>query len=480
MNKSKEYAKNTVILLIGKFTTQFMSLFLLPIYTHYLIASDYGLVDLYQTYTSLFVPVFLLCLDSAVFRFLIDARNDNYEISKIITSTIIRSLFQLILLIVISLFINLIFDIKYYIFIIVNITAVMFSNIFLQFSRGLGKNKNYSIACVITGLTILLLNLFLIVKFQFNANSILISNSVGNILCIVYLFVSLKLYKYINCKNYSKRKIKKLLKYSVPLIPNALSWWIVNVSDRTIISIFLNTAANGIYTVSCKFSNILNSLFGIFTMSWQESVSLHINDDDRDKFLSNMIDKIFKIFVSISLMIIVLLPIFFDILIGKSYRIAYNYIPILILANTFNVLIGLFGGIYIAKKLTKKMTSTTVIAAIINLIINLVLINYIGLYAACLSTLVSYLCLTIYRYFDVQKYVKIEISLKTIVGTILAFAFSFISYYINSFIMNIITFVFILIYSIISNKQVISSFFQSIKCKLCYKNLKGEKNEKKN
>lgn len=466
MSKSTEYAKNTIILLIGKFTTQFMSLFLLPIYTHYLVASDYGLVDLYQTYTSLFVPVFLLCLDSAVFRFLIDSRSDDNEISKIITSTIFRTLFQLILLIIISLFINFIFDIKYYIFIIINIAAVMFSNIFLQFSRGLGKNKNYSIACIITGATILLLNLLLIVKFDFNANSILISNSIGNILCILYLFISLKLYKYIDIQNYDKLKIKKLLKYSVPLIPNALSWWIVNTSDRTIISIFLNTAANGIYTVSCKFSNILNSVFGIFTMSWQESVSLHIDDDDRDEFLSSMIDKIFKIFVSVSLMIIVLLPIVFDILIGKSYRTAYNYIPILILANTFNVLIGLFGGIYIAKKLTKKMTSTTIIAAVINLIINLILIRQIGLYAACISTLISYLCLAIYRFFDVQKYVKVKISLKTIIGTILAFSFAFISYYLNNLVINIVSLVVISTYSIITNKEIIQSFFKTLKCKI--------------
>ena len=75
MSSEKEYVKNTVILLIGKFCTQFISLLLVPLYTHYLIAKDYGTIDLLQTYITLFVPILTLKLDSAIFRFLVDRRN---------------------------------------------------------------------------------------------------------------------------------------------------------------------------------------------------------------------------------------------------------------------------------------------------------------------------------------------------------------------------------------------------------------------
>ena len=46
----------------------------------------------------------------------------------------------------------------------------------------------------------------------------------------------------------SKTELIKLLKYSLPFIPNQLSWWVIGVSDRTIISWFLNVAENGIYS----------------------------------------------------------------------------------------------------------------------------------------------------------------------------------------------------------------------------------------
>ena len=79
MNRNNEFIKNTIILLLGKFTTQFMSLLLLPIYTHYLLTEEYGAVDLLQTYITLFVPILTLKVDSASFRFLIDNRYKEKE-----------------------------------------------------------------------------------------------------------------------------------------------------------------------------------------------------------------------------------------------------------------------------------------------------------------------------------------------------------------------------------------------------------------
>ena len=42
MSKEKEYIKNTVILLIGKFSTQIVSFLLLPLFTYKLSADNYG------------------------------------------------------------------------------------------------------------------------------------------------------------------------------------------------------------------------------------------------------------------------------------------------------------------------------------------------------------------------------------------------------------------------------------------------------
>ena len=74
--KNKELIKNSVILIVGKFCTQFITFLLLPLYTFKLSTSEYGIVDLITTYVALLVPVITFQLEMAIFRFLIDFRND--------------------------------------------------------------------------------------------------------------------------------------------------------------------------------------------------------------------------------------------------------------------------------------------------------------------------------------------------------------------------------------------------------------------
>lgn len=455
MDKNKELVKNTVIIFIGKFCTQFITLLLLPLYTYFLSTEDYGYIDLIQTYLTFFVPLILLKIDAGIFRFLIDTRNNEEEKNKIITNGIIIMLFELIVSIIVFAIVIKIFTIKYSILIIMNLITLSILTFLLQIVRGTGKNKQYSFSSIITAIVTIVLNLTFLVGFHKNGKYVLIASLISNIVCIIYLVITNKIIKNVKIKYFDTKVIKSLLKYSIPMIPNELSWWIVHVSDRTIISYVLGVAANGIYSVSCKFSNILSSIFNIFNLSWQESASLHINDVDKDDFFSGVISKVFNLFVSLCIGILACLPFVFNILIKNTYREAYKYVPILLLANIFSVLIGLIGSIYVAKKMTKEVAKTTVLAAIINLAIDIVLVKFIGIYAAAISTLVSYMLLAIYRYIDVQKYVKIKFLKKDIAINIIIYVFTTILYYYNNIILNIINIMFAIIYAIIINKDIL-------------------------
>lgn len=456
MNKrNKEYYKNTVILFIGKFVTQFMSIILLPLFTRYLLTEDYGYVDLIQTYLSLFVPILTLRMDSAVFRFLIDARKDEEKKAKIITNSTFLTFLGIAIISIIYVILKIFFNVKYLTYMYLNIVILSISNVIFQVIRGLGKIEKYSIACSITGVSNLIVNLVLLLGFNCNASCILISSIISNLLAIAYIVYETKLLFFIKLKNYDKKIIKNMLKFSIPMIPNSLSWWVINVSDRSIITAILGVALNGIYTISCKFSNILNSIFTIFNMSWTEMTALHIDDDDKDIFFNEMINKLLFFFSSIGLFIISILPIFYNILIGKNYFSSYYYIPILMLSNIGNVLSWLCGGIYVAKKKTKSVANTTIISAIINLVLDLILIKFIGLYAACISTFVSYLYLSIYRCYDCQKYVKFKINLKKIIIIMISYLFVTLFYYCKITWLNIISLVYTILISLYINKNFI-------------------------
>ena len=59
MSRGKELVKNTIIILIGRVSTQLLSFFMMPLYTHYINTSDYGYVDLIQSYIALIVPIII-------------------------------------------------------------------------------------------------------------------------------------------------------------------------------------------------------------------------------------------------------------------------------------------------------------------------------------------------------------------------------------------------------------------------------------
>lgn len=467
MSKEKELAKNTIIITIGKICTQFISFFLIPLYTSYLSTEDYGNVDLINTYITLLVPIVTLQLEQAVFRFLIDARN-NEEKKSIIITNIFKNLFlHSTIYIAIILIINDFLKLDYKYFLVSNVIAVMFSSICLQIARGLGKTKIYSYGSVISGVLAVTLNVILIVFLKMNAIGILISNLAANIICFVFLFIKLKINKYLKFnKKIDKIINKEMYRYSLPMIPNSISWWVVNTADRTIVSLCLGLSYNGIYSISHKFSNIYILLYNLFNLSWTESVSLHIDDSDSKEYLTKMINKMFILFSSICIIIISILPLIFDIIIKGEYAASYNYMPILLIASLFNVVVGLYSAIYVAKKETKHLAKSSVLVAIINIVVNILLIKKIGLYAAAISTLVAYFVMMIIRYIDVKKYINIKLKLKNILYVIIGIIMSIFAYYSNNVIVVLINFALIMVLAIIINKEFLKgslNFFKSIR-----------------
>ena len=373
MNKKKQLAKNTIIIFFGKVCTQLISFFLLPLYTGYLTTSQYGKVDLITTYVTLLVPLITLELEMSIFRWLVDSRGKEKDEEKLISNNFYILTIGLLLFTILYIIVTTFWHLEYRWLILIDIIVCTLSGNFLQVARGFGRTLDYSISCIITGVTTILSNIVLIVFLGLRTDGMIISMALANGLCSLYLFLRLKLYNKINFKLKDTKLIKEMNKYSIPLIPNGVSWWIVNVSDRSIISIVLGSAANGLYAVSNKFPTILSSLLGIFNLSWSESAALHINAPDRDEFFSSVCNTIVKLFTSLGVGMIACMPFVFPVLINIKYDEAFYYIPFLVLGSVFNVLICLYSGIYIAKKLTKQVAATSVIGAVINILVNVVL-----------------------------------------------------------------------------------------------------------
>ena len=467
MSREKQLIKNTGILALGKICTQFVSFFLLPLYTAYLSTKEYGVVDLLNNYIALLIPIFFFQMDQAVFRFLIDARKEEKKKAEIISTAIVTVTLQLIFFVFAYFIFSLFFKNDYKIFLLTNVLAAMYSGLFLQICRGLGDNVSYSLGSLISGICTIVLNVLFITIFKMGAYGMLTATLIANIICIIFIFIRKKVYLLLSPKKYYKELRNELWKYSVPLIPNQLSWWIVNVSDRTLITKFMDIGANGIYSAANKFSSVCITFFNFFNLTWSESASMHIKDGDSDEFFSKIFNVSLNIFSSLCFLIIAVMPFCFRFLItGKGYAPAYYQIPILMLATIFNVCVALLGSIYVALKKSNEIAKTSIMAAAINIVINVIFIKKIGLYAASISTLIAYLSMAIYRYIDVQRYVKVKVKLNSVLYIIFLGIITVIPYYIRNNILCIISLVLTLIIALFINKKIIIDMYKIVKKKL--------------
>lgn len=408
MHQKKELTKNTLVLAFGKACTQLISFILLPVYTFFLTPAEYGMVDLIITYIVLLVPAVTVQLETAAFRFLVDARGDEM-VKKLTIVNILQMIFvvQLVCLVLFGV-VELFADIPYAFLVMLTIMVTIFANLFLQFARGLGENKKFAVASIVTGVTTLVGAVAFIAWLRMGAGGMLLSMALAHVACIVYLGFVLRLHQYIRLTNRDKALQKRLLAYSFPLVPNGVSWWVINVSDRTIIAIVLGVAANGIYAVANKYAAVFTSIFSVFHMSWTESASVHINDRNRDTFFSDIMNAGVRVFGALAIVLIALIPWVFTFIVDVQYSEAYLYIPILIVAALCNAIVSLYGSIYIAKKLTRQVANTSLLSAAINIILTIVGVHFFGLFAAATATVVAYLTMAIYRHYDVRKYVMIR------------------------------------------------------------------------
>lgn len=472
MNREKQLIKNTAIVAIGQICTKFISFFLLPLYTAILSAEEFGTVDLLNTYISLLLPLIFLQLDQAIFRFLIDARSDEDKKKILISTTIYTMFIQSVIYIIVFLLIGKYINNEYKYFLATNVIATMLSNIFLQLSRGLGDNTTYSVGGLITGAGTIILNVLFLVVLKLGAYGMLIASLIANTMCSLFIFIRKKIYKYLNISNVKKTQLLNLWKYSIPLIPNQLSWWIINASDRTLVTYFLGIGSNGIYSAANKFSSIVISFFSIINITWTESAALHFNDKDNSSYFTKIFNDILKIFVSLSFAIIAFMPFVFKLLItGDGYKDAYYQIPILMVATIFNICVSLFGSVYVALKKSKEIAKASIYSAIINICVNLLLIKFIGLYAASISTLLAYLAMAIYRYFDIQKYIKIKIDLAFLIISIILGISLTISYYIRNTMICVFMAIITILLTIIINRNIIISSYTILKNKLLKKRI---------
>lgn len=407
MNENKRLLKNTGIIAIGNISTKLISFFLLPIYTALLSTSEYGTFDYILSIATFCVPFVSLLMDESIFRFLIDCKTELDE-KRVISTSIIVVFIGMICFAIIGIPVMNFLDYSYTYYAVIYILLCVISGMISALLRGIGRTNQYAIFNFLSGATNVVLNVFFIAVLRQGLRGMLVASILSLLIVSTIFIFKMRLWLYIDLKNVDSKLAKSMITYSFPLIPNKISWTIINLSDRIILMNVVGSAATGLYAVSYKFPNLMDTVYGFFYQSWKESSARVLGNESQNDFY-NMVYKYLKNFMfAIVLGLTAFMPIIFKILINKNYYNAIYYVPILLIATYFANISGFYGGIFTAYKDTKIMGTTTIVAAVINLVINLFTIKWIGVYAAALSTLIANLVVYMYRKRKVERYIKLN------------------------------------------------------------------------
>lgn len=468
VSREKSLVKNTAILAIGQLSSKIFTFLLLPVYTSMLTTEDFGTIDALLTIINLVLYFVTLQIENAVFRFVIENRNNIKSQFSYIAGGLVVMLLMSLLATVIAIIIGKIWTIPYIGFLVLALWAQSGYLFVSNLARGLGNNVDYSIASFFVTVSSLVINIVLIVGLGHGASSVLVALICSNIIGMMYLFLKLRFWKLIRLRAFDRRKTKEMLNYSLPLIPNAISWWIANSSDRLLIIYFLGTSFNGIYAAANKIPAIYNTIFSVFNTAWTESVSLSINDEDRNEYINSMINRGFKLFAFLNMSIIICVSIFFKWLIGSNYVQSYNHIFILLIAIFVNSMCSLYGGVLSGLKNTKVIGWTTVVGSVVNAVINIMFIRYIGLYAASISTLIAYIVIYIFRIIKLKKEISIKLERNFLLQCCLTLLIVSIGYFYKNIGLNIAIFCFLIIWGSYHNKSIILPMWYKIKKSVIY------------
>ena len=465
MSRQVNLLKNTLIFSLGTILPKFGVFITLPVLTGCLTKIEYGIFDLVFVVFSMVLPITTLSIRSAAFRYLIDARKNIPEIRSIISNTVIfTAVMSLVTLIPFFFFIPGKPSVR--LLACVYMSVSLANNTMGLFTRGLGNNLDYSLSSVINASFKVLFIIILLWLFHAGLPGAIASVLLASGSSMCFLMYRLRIFSLIDLSLFSAEKIKQLLSYSWPSVFNSLAWWIIHASDRFLIVSFIGLPANAAYAVAHKIPHLLNIANSTFSMAWTENASLAMKDKDRSEYYTYMFRGIFDLMAGLLGLIIASTPVLFAILVRGDYSDAYNQMPILFMASFFSIISAFLGGIYTANKNTKGIATTTFMAAICNLTINLALIKFIGIYAASVSTVVSYAVVGAVRMKECRKMVSIRYDKKHVIFVVLFLSLMCALCFVRNIYLDAANIIMSIIFFTALNKNIIITLWKKSSAKL--------------
>ena len=409
MDKYKKLFSNTLIFGIGTFSSKILVLLMTRLYTQYMTPADYGAVNLVIQAGNLLLPLATVGITNGIIRFGLDKAVNKADVFTTGILTFICGYGMLLL------FEPLLTKIPYFEGRIWMVYLFLFTSslrsLCSQFVRSRQLIRLYALDGILSTITTILFTVLFLVSLDMGITGYMLAIILSDALSALFLFFTASLHRYFRITRLNTGVTGAMLRYSVPLIPTTIFWWITNTSDHYIVTHILGDAANGLYVAAYKIPTIIVLVSTIFMDAWQVSAVTENDNIDKERY-GRFFTRIFTayqaaIFV-VSAGLILFAKVIIKILAAQSYYDAWRYIPILLIATDFSCMVTFTGSIYMVEKRSVFTLVTTLLGAVINVVLNLLLIPQLGVNGAALATFVSYFVVFVIRAIHTRKIIRIN------------------------------------------------------------------------
>lgn len=434
-NKTKDYRtkyllKNTCIFFLGNLGTKMIAFFLVPLYTFVFSTKEYGIIDLISTINLIAIPIITLNIVESVMRFALDKDADNRRITQIGWVFLIFG--TIIAVALIPVFNHIVHNISQALLSYLYVVSSASSQLWLCDLRGKELLTKYSIGNVLNTLMVLVFSILFLIFLKIGFSGFFISYILSNAITTLYAMIAGRGYKSISIRDVDSNLMKEMLKYSVVLIPNSFMWWIMNSSDRIMVTEMIGAEANGIYAVAYKLPTIIIILASVFNQAWSYSAIKESGSTDEIEY-NNYIFKILISTVMIAGIVVVsFAKPFMCLYVTENFFPAWKYISFLTIGCVYLTLATFMATSYTVHKDSMGYLFSGTFGAVLNVILNFVFIPLAGVYGAAISTGISYVSVFVFRLIHTKKYITYSVkNYGFILGSLLLFSASLLMY-INS------------------------------------------------
>lgn len=404
---------NTMIFTAGKFISKLLVFLMMPLYTACLSEAQYSTADLITQLANLLIPLACLGISEGIFRNAAAKEGDKEAFFS--SGVAILCISTACFLLLSPLLLLLEYFAPYLWLIVLFVLCSNIHSVCAQYICAIGRTKTFAVQGIVNTVLNIGFNVLFLVGLGMKVEGYVLSVVCADFVTTLALVVYCRLWRAFSFKKISKKLMGEMLKFSLPLIPTTVFWWITGVSDRYLVARMRSDTENGLYAAAYKIPTLLTYMVAVFNEAWRLSAVKESDDPDA---CADFFGKVFRYYVAIVFVggafLIAFAKVCSMLLFADSYYEAWLYVPILVLATVFTSFDSFLATAYFTKKKTMVSFYTSMLGAGLNIVLNLIWIPEWGAVGASVATFVSYFAVFVLRAATMHRYIRFNLQIPKI------------------------------------------------------------------